>query len=224
MKLSISKFLTLGLFVLISSCSSVKELSHWTSDDVASIKSKNILVIVKAKKPSTRESFEKQITKQLKAEGLNATSSYVQFPELNPNDSLSKAELQNVKKILKSNKFNGVVYSRVIGVEKLTNTTTSGGYEAGATLGDYPLLYDMGFYGFYSNTLPEPSFEGVYEPLEVQTQTANIYVLETSVYNLDLEPKKQMVASVTSKIDNVETGHNLAKNYAKTIVNGVKKK
>ncbi|MDO6759601.1 hypothetical protein Q4566_05255 [Tamlana sp. 2_MG-2023] len=224
MKLSILKLLTLSLVVLISSCSSVKELNHWTSNDVATIKSQNILVIVKAKKSHIRESFEKQITKQLKAENLNATSSYEQFPELNPNDTLTKAELAQLKEKFQKAGFNGIVFSRVIGVEKLTNTTTSGGYEAGATLGDYPYLYDMGFYGFYSNTLPMPSFEGVYEPMEIQTQTANIYVLETVVYNLDLETKKQMVASVTSKIENVETGHNLAKNYAKTIVNGVKKK
>ncbi|WP_194768428.1 hypothetical protein [Tamlana sp. I1] len=224
MKYSIFKFLSLSLIVLFSGCSGVKEVNHWTSKDVATIKTKNILVIVKAKKEKIRESYEKQITKQLRAEKLSATSSYEKFPELNPNDTLTKAQISEIKAKLKKEGFNGIVYSRVIGVEKLSKTTVSGGHEAGATIGNYTNLYYMGFFGYYGSTLPPPSFAGVYEPVEMDTQTAKIYILETVVFNLDLEDKEQLVASVTSKIDNLETGHNLAKDYAKTIINGVKKK
>ncbi|OBQ51776.1 hypothetical protein JJL45_11450 [Tamlana sp. s12] len=224
MKPSIFKLLTLATIFILSGCSSVQEVNHWTSGNVASIKSKNVLVIVKVKKPKLRAAYEDQITKQLKAENIQATSSYKQYPDINPNDSISKEAVSKFKEKLEKDGFNGVVYSRVIGVEEISKTTTSGGYEAGTILSDYSNLFDMGFYGFYSYPLPSPSFEGVYEPVEVDTQTAKVYVLETVVYNLDLPQKDQLVASVTSKIDNLETGHNLAKNYAKTIINGVKKK
>ncbi|AUS06827.1 hypothetical protein [Pseudotamlana carrageenivorans] len=224
MKLSIYKLLTLATIFILSGCSSVQEVNHWTSGNAATIKSKNVLVIVKVKNQDIRAAYEDQITKQLKAEKIKATSSYKQYPDINSSDSVSKEAVSKIKEKLTQDGFNGVVFSRVIGVEEISKTTASGGYEAGATLNSYSNLYNIGFFGFYSSPLPSPSFKGVYEPVEVNTQTAKIYVLETVVYNLDLPQKEQLVASVTSKIDNLETGHNLAKNYAKTIINGVKKK
>lgn len=224
MKLSVLKILSLSIVLILTSCSSVKEVNHWTSGKAASIKSQNVLVITKIKKPKLRAQYEDQMTKHLKAEGIKATSSYIQFPEINPNDSITKEQVAEIKEKLTREGFNGIVYSRVIGVEEISKTTATGGYEAGATLGSYENLYNIGFYGFYTSPLPSPSFEGVYQPVEVDTQTAKIYVLETLVYNLDLPLKEQLVASVTSKIENLETGHNLAKNYAKTIIHGVKQK
>ena len=108
MKLSILKLLTLSLAILISGCSSVQELGHWTSGNEATIKTKKILVIVKAKKPEVRESFEKHITKSLKAENLDVTSSYVQYPSLITSDSLSKEQIAEVKAMLIKDGFNGI--------------------------------------------------------------------------------------------------------------------
>ena len=49
------------------------------------------------------------------------------------------------------------------------------------------------------------------------TRTNKIYVLETSVHNLELPLKKQLVAVVTSKIDQPENITALADEYAKAV-------
>ncbi|WP_136480876.1 hypothetical protein [Cognatitamlana onchidii] len=210
------------LAICFSNCSTVKVVNSWSSDNIETIASKNILVIVKAKKDQLRQTYEAKIAKKLRGANFNAIESYSKFPELNPNDSISEADIDRIKALFKKEGFNAVVYSAVIGVETLSKTSVSGGYEAGTTLGAHPYINTVGFYGFYTSPIPTPAFKGVYEEPTYDIQTAKIYVLETRTYNLDLPEKEQLVAVVTSKIENVETSHNLANNYAKAVLESLK--
>ncbi|WP_298537489.1 hypothetical protein [uncultured Algibacter sp.] len=215
--------ITLNLVFLLSGCSTVKVINSWSSDNIETIESKNILVIVKAKKEKYREVYEGKIAQKLRGSKLNATESHTKFPEINPNDTLTKTDIEKIKALFKKEGFNAVVYSAVIGVEKLSKTTVSGGYEAGTTLGAPAYINTIGFYGFYTSPIPTPAFKGVYEEPTYDTQTSKIYVLETRTYNLDLPEKDQLIAVVTSKIENVETSHNLANNYAKAVLESLSK-
>lgn len=219
-----SKLILLGLMICFFGCSTIQVVNSWSSDDIESIDSKKLLVIVKAKKQNSRQTYEGKIAQKLRGAKFNAIESYTQFPEINPNDSLTESDIENLKVLFKKEGFNAIVYSAVIGVEKLSKTTVSGGYEAGTTLGAPAYINTIGFYGFYSSPIPTPAFKGVYEDPTFDTQTAKIYVLETRTYNLDLPEKEQLVAVVTSKIENVETSHNLANNYAKAVLESLTKK
>jgi hypothetical protein len=223
MNKSIQAIFTLSFIFLFSGCSTVKVVNSWSSDKIETIESQNILVIVKAKKEKYREVYEGKIAQKLRGAKLNAIESYTKFPELDPNATLSEVDLEKIKTLFKKEGFNAVVYSAVIGVENLSKTTVSGGYEAGTSLGAPAYINTIGFYGFYTSPIPTPAFKGVYEEPTYDTQTAKIYVLETRTYNLDLPEKDQLVAVVTSKIENVETSHNLANNYAKAVLESLSK-
>jgi hypothetical protein len=216
------KLFILSLLISTYNCGGVKVLNSWTSDNAETLKSKKILVIARAQKKKNKEDFENEIAKQFRSRKFDATESHKQFPELKTNDSLSKEEIKDIINMFKKQGYNAIVVSSVTGVENLSKTLVSGGHESGATLSTYANMYPIGFYGFYSSPLPTPTFKGVYEEVEMQTFTQKVYVLETVAYNLDLPEEDQLVARVTSKIDNVETAGNLAKNYAKAIFNGVK--
>lgn len=223
LKTNTLKLVLLALSVGLFGCSTVKVVNSWNSDKVETVAAQNILVIVKAKKDKYRQTYETKIAKKLQSADFNAIESFTKFPELNPNDSLTEADIDRIKALFKQEGFNAVVYSAVIGVEKLSKTTVSGGYEAGTSLGAHPYINTIGFYGFYTAPIPTPAFKGVYEEPTYDIQTAKIYVLETRTYNLDLPEKEQLVALVTSKIENVETSHNLANNYAKLVLESLKK-
>ncbi|MEC3908644.1 hypothetical protein VOI54_16570 [Tamlana sp. 2201CG12-4] len=224
MNTTILKLILLCLTFSFFGCSSIKVINSWTADHVETLESKNILVIGRTAKQNVRETYEYQIAKQLRSNKLNAIESFKQFPELKPNDSLSKKEIKEIIAKFKNEGFNAIVVSSVIGVENLSKTLVSGGHESGASLSAYSNSNLIGFYGFYSGPIATPEFKGVYEPSTMETLTTKVYVLETVAYNLDLPEKEQLVARITSKIDNVETAHNLAKNYAKAISKSLKEK
>ena len=80
----------------------------------------------------------------------------------------------------------------------------------------------VGFYGYYASPGSYASFEGIEVEETRTTRTNKIYVLETSVHNLDLPGKKQLVALVTSKIDQPESITGLADEYARAIARALK--
>ena len=166
------------LMNLASGCSTIKVLDAWKSDDIATIKTKNILVIARTAHKPSREAFEQGIVKELAKKGLKG--------------------------------------------KEISQTTTEGGYEAGASLSSYYNMSYVGFYGYYASPGSYASFDGVEVEETMTTKTNKIYVLETSVHNLDLPEKEQLVALVTSKIDQPESITALADEYAKAIAKALK--
>lgn len=207
-----------------SSCSSIKVLKSWKSDNVESIRSQHILVVARTANDVNRKAFEEEIAKQLRAKDLKATESYKKYPKIDPNNKLTEEKIRSIKNMFQTDGFNAVVVSVLKSTEVLSETTVEGGYEAGASLSSYYDSHLLGFYNFYGNPVAYPNYEGVYEDQTITTRTAYIYVLETAAYNLDLPEKEQLVAIVTSKIEEPENVTDLADNYAKAIMNGLKKK
>lgn len=210
--------------LILNSCSSIKVLKTWKSEDVESIKAQNILVVARTANDVNRKAFEEEIAKQLRAKNLKATESYKNYPELDPNSKLTEAKIASIKKMFQSDGFNAVVVSVLKSTEVITQTQTEGGYETGGSLSSYYDQHLLGFYNFYGNPVAYPNYDGVYVDETITTRTANIYVLETAAYNLDLSEKEQLVAIVTSKIEDPENVTALADDYAKAILKGFKKK
>jgi hypothetical protein len=215
--------LVLMNIVLFSSCSSVKVLNSWKADNIDSVKDNSMLVIARTDNISSRIAFENEITKDLNANGIKATSSFEKFPNLNPDKELTEADAERIKQIIRENGFNGVVLTIVKEEQELTKTVTDGGYYAGSTYyGYYPRYYN-GFYGYYGH-VNSYSTMGNYVNQTTQTYTAKNYILETVIYNLDEAEEKQLVAVVTSKLEEPENAATTAKQYVKAISKSFDKK
>jgi len=205
-----------------NSCSSIKVLKSWKSENVESIRSKNILVVARTANDVNRKAFEEEIAKQLRAKDLKATESYKKYPKIDPNNKLTEEKIKNIKEMFQTDGYNAVVVSVLKSTEVLSETTVEGGDVTGASLSSYYDMYAIGFYGYYAHPGGYSNYEGVYEEETITTRTGYIYVLETAAYNLDLPEKEQLVAIVTSKIVEPDNVADLADNYAKAIIKGLK--
>ncbi|TDI71488.1 MAG: hypothetical protein E2O88_01815 [Bacteroidetes bacterium] len=222
-----NSIIILAVAILLTNCSSIKVIDAWKGDNVNTIKDQNILVIARAENQLTRVSFEDEIADQIRSNGMKATESYKQFPNLKPDDKLSEEEVKEIVSLLKSKGYNGVVVSVLKDLQETTRVTEEGGYYTGGYTGGpyysyYPGYYG-GFYGYYGNAMSYSTY-GNYVPSTLTTQTSKTYILETVVYNLDQPDDKQLVAVVTSKVDNPQSVTTTAKQYAKAIAKSLKKK
>jgi hypothetical protein len=222
MKNSSLAFVLMFILTLTSGCSTIKVLDAWKSDDIESIKSKNILVIARTAHKPSREAFEQGIVKELAKKGLKGTESYKLIPELDPNKKLSPEEVEAIKEKFRAKGLDAVIVSVVKDVKEISQTSTEGGYEAGASLSSYYDMSYVGFYGYYASPGSYASFDGIEVEETMTTKVNKIYVLETSVHNLDLPEKEQLVALVTSKIDQPDNITALANEYAKAIAKALK--
>jgi hypothetical protein len=83
----------IGLF-LSQSCSSVKVMDSWKSDDISTIKQNNFLVVARTENTQARIAFEDEIVKQMTEKGYKATSSFSKFASLKPNEKPSEEKQQ----------------------------------------------------------------------------------------------------------------------------------
>jgi len=222
MKNKIYFLLTLSSIVMLTSCSSVKVLNSWKADNAATIKTKNTLVIARTNNHEARVAFETEIAKKLRKEGITATESYLRIPKLEPNKKYSEEEIKEVKNMLREAGFNGVVISVIKDKKLIVHRKKEGGYYAGATYAGYYPMYYSGFYGYYAHPNTYMNYGGNYVPETITTQESITYVLETLVYNLDEPEDKQLIAVVTSSIEDPENVSQIAKAYANKIANSLK--
>ncbi|OUR94327.1 hypothetical protein A9Q87_01380 [Flavobacteriales bacterium 34_180_T64] len=219
-----AKLVTLLLFVVLYNCSTVQVVDSYTSDNVETMKTKKTLVIVRSANEPIRTAFENEIAKQLRSKNLDVTESYKKFPKIDPTEELDEAKIKAIKKMLQDEGYNAVVVSVLKDIEEVSETRIEGGYEAGASFASAFYINNIGFYGYYVDPISYPSYDGVYVPQTMNTRTGKIYVVETSAYNLDLPVKEQLMAMVTSKIEETEHMKYLADDYAKAILKALKKK
>ena len=204
-----------------TSCSSVKVLDTWSSDNVKSVRSKNILVIARTSHKPSRIAFEEAMVKEIEKKGLKGVESFKKFPEIDPDSKLTLDEKNAIKEMLKKEGFNAIVVSVLKDVKKISKTETEGGYIAGESLASYYGIPPGGFYGFYTHPNAYSTYQGVDVAMTVTTQTAKIYVLQTLVHNLDLVEKEQLVALVTSEIVQPESIPDNAHQYAKAVMKAI---
>lgn len=223
MKKFIFPILVLTLAMVVQSCSTVKVLDSWKSDNLTTLKGKNILVVARTDNNQARMAFEEAIANELRAKGMKATESFMKFPKLNPDQEPTEERQQLIKTILESEGYNGVVMSVVKDYHERTHTTTDGGYYAG---GIYPMGYPSyyyGFYGYYHYPMSYSTY-GNYVPFSTTTSVSKTYIVETVAYNMDEAENRQLVAIVTSEITDPRTIASTADDYAKGIVKSLQAK
>jgi hypothetical protein len=216
MKKSISLIASISVILLLNACSSVKVLNSWKADNASTIKDKSLLVIARTDNNAARIAFENEIVDQLTAKGIKATASFTKFPKLNPDEKITDEKAELIKSMLRDAGFNGVVLTVIKDTQELSKTVTeSGGYAGGTYYGYYPRYYG-GFRGYYYNPMSYSTY-GNYVEETSTTYTSKNYILETVIYNLDESEEKQLVAVVTSKIEDPENASKAAKQYVKAI-------
>ena len=223
MKNSVKLILSITLILLFSGCSSVEVLNSWKADNADAVRDNNFIVIARTANKQVRIALENEIVKQLTERGMKATASFTRFPKLNPDQEVTEERKSEIITILENEGYNAVVLTVVKDVQELTKTTQEGGgYAGGNYYGYYPRYYG-GFYGYYNHPMSYSTM-GVYEPTTYTTTTQQNYVLETVIYNLDETEENQLVAVVTSKVEDPANTANAAEQYVKAITKSFDKK
>ncbi len=214
--------LVIVMTMIFGGCSSVKVLNSWKSEDSGSMKQKEILVIARTANDKVRTLFEDEMVKQLKAEGMSATASYEKLSKLDPNKKHSEEEIAAIKASFKEQGYNGVVLTVIKDVEDLSKIVKEGGSYSGGTFYGYNPYYYGSFYGYYMHPQSYPTY-GNWEEEKMELKTAYNFVVETLAYNLDLAEDKQLVAIVTTKLEEPDDLKTTAKTYVKKLTQAIKK-
>ncbi len=211
---------TLILFVFYS-CSSIKVTDVWKSENFEKIKDNKILVIARTDNTQARTAFESQITKELNKNGIQAESSFSVFPtNIKMKKELTEGEKILFEEFLKNEGYNGVVLSVIKDVQEVTKTVTDGGYYAGASIPRYYPGYFNGFFSYYYNPLNYYTAGTYVEPTST-TYSSKTFVVETVVYDLS-KSDEQLIAVITSEIDNPSNMSENAKLYTKKVAKALK--
>ena len=221
MKKSIPIFLFFVLVLTFQNCSSVKVMDSWKSDDISSLKDNNFLVFTRTENKQARITLENEIVKQMTAKGYKATASFQKFPGFDPSKKMSEGERNQLREIIEGKGYNGVVLTILKDYQEETRIETEGGGYAGGTYYGYYPRYYGGFYGYYNNPYSYRTMGNYVEQTSTE-YTAKLYILETTIYDLEAKGEQQLKAIVTSKLDNPESASAIAKDYVKKVSNSLK--
>ena len=213
--------LLLAGFLLLSGCGSVKVVDAWRSPDASEMRDNNILVIARTANKKARIAFEREIADLLIENGLKATASFSRFPKLDPDAEMTEERKNLIRFILENEGYDGVVLSVIKDVRERTITSYDAGSYFGGPWDHYYPSYFGGFYGYYYHPYVYSYTVSVgNEPVRYTTRT---YYLETVAYNLRSPENAQLVAVVTSTLEDPKDAYKTAEKYAKEIANALKK-
>lgn len=221
MKKTLILVLLFSFGLTLQNCSSTKVLDSWKSDEVSILKNNTFLVVARTDNKQARISFESEIAKQMEAKGYKATPSFSKFGDMNPNAEPTEESQERLKQLLKNEGFDGVVLTVMKDYQEETRLDKDGGYYAGGNYYGYYPRYYGGFYGYYAHPMSMTTL-GIYVPETITTRTSKIYILETTVYDLNASGEEQLKAVVTTKLDNPESASKTASEYVKKITASLK--
>jgi hypothetical protein len=222
MKNTFNLFALLLTIIAVSSCSGIKVLDTYKSEDLSEIRDNNILVIARTENKQTRIAFEQQISESLRAKGIKATESFRELPDFDhENKKLTDEQKKNFEEFLNNEGYNGIIITVLKDMRETTETYQDGGYYAGATYmpaayGGYYGGYYGGFNSYYYNPMSYSTF-GSYVPSSTTTYTTKTYVVETAIYDLTKGPKEQLAAVVTSQIEDPQNITKNAQEYTEKV-------
>ena len=153
---------------------------------------------------------------------ITTTASFTKFPTLNPEKKLSEEKQNQIRSIIEAEGFNGVVLTALKDKEELVRTETDGGYYAGSTYYGYYPRYYGGFVGYYGHPLSYRTL-GNYVEETTTTYTSTNYVLETLVFDLENKPENELVAVVTTLLEDPNDASEAASKYVKVITKALQK-
>ena len=214
-----------AVVLVAASCSGIKVVDSWKADEIGSLANEKILVIARSDDMVGRQRFEQEIAERLRSGGLDATESYKKFPAMKQNQELTEEQISQRVQIIKNEGYVGVVLTVLKDMSKEIVTSETGGYVSG---GYYPSYYGGhygGFGGYYGRSYSPYGYGygGSYVPSESRTYTSETYNLETVIYNLDMEPGKQLMGVIAIDITDPKSVSKVAPQYADAVLKQLKK-
>ncbi len=228
MKKIIQISLIIAVIFIFQNCSSTKVLNTWKAEQsvVDLFKTKNILVIARTANNQARIAFETEIAKELRLRGLNATESFIKAPKIYPNKKMTEERMKFIKNLMNSEGFDAVVLTVVKDKQEIARTSKSRIHIEGSYLNSYP-GYNDGFYNYYSQPyVYGPGYVSFdeYNPSENTTYIEKKYALETVAFNLNEPTEKQLVAIVTTNLNDPKESYKTADKYVKLIMKHLEEK
>lgn len=212
-------FTSLLVAIIFYGCgASVKVADEWRNDNFAQLKGEKILVIHKTPDEVSRKRFEQDVSKALRAEGIDAVEAYLAFPEEGYKENRTGAETEAIVEKVKAAGYNGVVLTVLKDKDQQLETTSSGGYYSGGMYPTYYGRYYRGFGSYYGGVHSYGYGGGSYTPSTSTTKVVEVYTLETVSYNLSMKPEEQLVGVVSVKVTDPDSYSKVAKKYVKIIV------
>lgn len=213
---TIKKWYGIFALLLIASCSPVQVQDSYVAPSYNAARNDNFLVITRAG-ADARNAFEQAMVKELRADGYKATASGEVYPDLDMSQKYNQQQMNAFIQDMESKGYDGVVVNVMKGVKNETSTYPVGGPDF---YNYYPSYY-YGFGGYYMNPMAYSDWMG---PTEYDTQTYKVYTLETTVYDLNQPPAKQLVGIVTNEITDPSNLIYDADDYAKKVVKELDRK
>ncbi|MEQ8712938.1 MAG: hypothetical protein RIC80_07960 [Cyclobacteriaceae bacterium] len=208
--------------LVFQSCATTKVTNYWKNDQASmeDFKQQKIFVIARTNSNLTRATLEQEIVMQLAKDGIEGLASYQKFPQLNPEEEMTKERTAQIKEILENDGFGGVIMVSVKDKKETTTTTQNGGYMGAGYNAYYPGRYG-GFYNYYRQPYYYGSYYSSfpsYVPGTSTTSTSTTYVLETVAYNMTAPDDQKLVFVVFSDIKDPNNVDKAAQSYVDTIV------
>ncbi|WP_394970982.1 hypothetical protein [uncultured Croceitalea sp.] len=195
-------------------CSSMQHANSYKSESFDSIKNQNILVISRTPQESVRKSYEREISKQLRARGLNAAPSHLIFPDLQPLTNKTVERLAQTIAMFRNEGFEVILITSLKDVKEQEVLRNEEGF--GSLLEYYGNKY-VTLKGYYDDVNAPPKIyplEMDYEPLPQKVVT---FILEAVTYNLGLPDEQRLLSVVTTEFTNPKSASSIKKGFAKLL-------
>lgn len=192
----------IACLLFIAGCSPATEITGtWSDPQAQNINYDNVIVVAMTDRVNIKQSVENAMAEELRAQGVNATTSLEQFPPRFRDGMVdSKDELMN---FVNQNRFDGILTVAVVDEETETRYVPGGaGYAPIGLFGYYG-----GFWPYYTHWAP------MYQPGYYEED--RVYFIETNLYDADSE---QLVWSAQSETVNPSELDRFSSQFAETIV------
>ena len=119
------KFLFLLSALLLMNCTTTELVERWKNPTIDSLYVTKVLIVGMTSNIEARKQFEEKLKKEYEARGIEAVMSLELFEPTFTTEKKSKLELRTVEKILATNYFDAILFTKIKGVEsKVVYTKT----------------------------------------------------------------------------------------------------
>lgn len=219
MKSIIQYFIVAVFTTSIYNCGGIKVVDAWKSPEVSIIKDKSVLVVARTSNENARLAFERDITDKLIAKGIKATPSFSKFPPLAAAKDIDEERMKMIREILEYEGFDAIVITSVKDVRERTVSSGNNYYFSDPWNSFYPSYYGN-FYGYYYQPYVYSIYIGDTTPTTYTTKT---YYLETVAYNLKADQNDQLLAVVTTTIEDPKNAFKTSSKYTEEIFKALEK-
>ncbi|WP_298539052.1 hypothetical protein [uncultured Aquimarina sp.] len=202
------------------SCSTIKLIDSWKSEDFQTVKSKKILVAAKSPNPTIQKSYEKAIASKLRGQQIDAIEMHKVFPSIEDKKERTAEEIEQILRMFKEKKIEALL---ITSLKKTIETNNSSKPERGKIL-----MKDIkkGFFSIedYDNLKDLPDLDKLDFDTSRESKTiATTYILESTTYDLALEKNQQLVNVCLLDVIDPNTSDQVLNAFVKVISDQFKK-